>query len=195
LVNGNTANIRDSIKKRLEALYEMRQPRDAFLDEALAFELIEISHAIKREIAVLDVSVGDAATVAFPRLSTLRRETRLSGVRCIHTHPRGSEELSGIDLHTLRTSRLDAMCAIGIDAKGKFTGLQAAVLTPDGKEAEVCDVDTLDALPLYELMRRIREVDDAMVRADAPIAEAPEKERAVLLGRAGQNGGRGGGLY
>lgn len=190
MVNGNTANIRDSIKKRLEALYEMRQPRDAFLDEALAFELIEISHAIKREIAVslgrdgtvLDVSVGDAATVAFPRLSTLRRETRLSGVRCIHTHPRGSEELSGIDLHTLRTSRLDAMCAIGIDAKGKFTGLQAAVLTPDGKEVEVCDVDTLDALPLYELMRRIREVDDAMVRADAPIAEAPEKERAVLLG-------------
>ena len=191
MVNGNTANIRESMLKRLEAIYGMRVGHDVFLSEELAAELIEASHLLKREIAVslgrdgsvLDVSVGDAAAVQFPQLHLLRRETRLSGVRCIHTHPKGTPELSGIDINTLKTSRLDAMCAIGIGDNGECTGVQAALIAPDGKSIETYVAGPRDALPLSGLMKRIRETDGALMKADVPIFKAPEEERAVLVGR------------
>ncbi|MFZ5974042.1 MAG: GTPase HflX [Bacillota bacterium] len=190
MVNGNTANIRESMLKRLDAIYGMRVGRDAFITKELAGELIEVSHLLKREIAVslgrdgsvLDVSVGDAATVRFPQLSLLRRETRLSGVRCIHTHPKGTAELSGIDINTLKTSRLDAMCAIGIGEDGAFTGLQAALIAPGGESIETYAAVSWDALPLTVLMKRIRETDDALMKANVPVFKAPQEERAVLVG-------------
>ena len=195
MVNGNTANIHESLLKRLDAVYGMRAGRDEFLPAALAGELIELSHSIKKEVAVslgrdgtvLDVSVGDAAAVRFPQLQLLRRETRLSGVRCIHTHPMGTPDLSGIDVNTLKTSRLDAMCALGIAEDGAFTGLQAALITPDGTNIEIHNADSLLALPLSGLMRRIRETDAALMKANTPLFKAPGEERAVLIGLK-QNG-------
>ena len=190
MVNGNTANIRESLLKRLDAIYEMRAGRGEFLPAALAGELVELSFAIKKEIAVsmgrdgtvLDVSIGDADAVRFPQLQLLRRETRLSGVRCIHTHPMGSPALSGIDVHTLKTSRLDAMCALGIDDGGACTGLQAALIASDGMNIETYETASLAALPLSGLMRRIRETDAALMKANAPLFQASGEECAVLIG-------------
>lgn len=197
MVNGNTANIRESMLKRLDAINGMCVGRDAFLTDELARELIEVSHALKREIAVslgrdgsvLDVSVGDTAAVKFPQLRLMRRETRLSGVRCIHTHPKGTPELSGIDINTLKTSRLDAMCAIGISENGAFTGVQAALIAPDGKNIETYAAVSWDALPLSGLTKRIHETDDALVKANVPIFKTPEEESAVLVGLNEEKGG------
>lgn len=197
LVKGNTENIRQSVLDRLEKIYDIRVGRDEFLSRDVAIEMIEISHAIKREIAIsigrdgtiMDVSIGDASSVAFPQLRTLRRESRLSGVRCIHTHPKGTPELSGIDINTLKNSVLDAMCAIGITDEGKFCGMQVGMITEDGKSVEAYNVQSLNQLPLALLMDRIREIDEAIMKSNAPVFEPPTVEKAVLIGfRDARNG-------
>ena len=41
-------------------------------------------------------------------------KSRLSGVRCVHTHPGGNPNLSGVDISALKNNRFDAMVAIGV---------------------------------------------------------------------------------
>ncbi len=94
MVNGNTANIRENLLKRLDAVYGMRAGRDEFLPAALAGELIELSHSIKKEVAVslgrdgtvLDVSVGDAAAVRFPQVAAPAQGNAAVG-RKVYPHP------------------------------------------------------------------------------------------------------------
>ncbi len=43
-----------------------------------------------------------------------RGKARLSGVRCIHTHPNGEGRLSPVDINSLLSLNLDAMIALGV---------------------------------------------------------------------------------
>jgi len=135
MIHGNVAGIRESVLAELEKLYEMEFERDQFLPDRLLSLLVRHTMALGRELmvymtregSVLEVAVGSIASVGLPERHLRRNTDRLSGIRCIHTHPGGDARLSDVDEQALRLLRFDAMCAVGV-ADGIATGISAAFL-------------------------------------------------------------------
>ena len=125
-IHGNTEGVRKTLLEEMETLYDYPIGRDEFLPEELGSAMASLSARINREIAVyiarsgrvMDVTIGTVDNVELADVRLRRNEARLSGVRCIHTHPGGSAELSDVDLSALKTLMLDAMCC----DRGKCTG-------------------------------------------------------------------------
>jgi len=135
MIRGNTQGIRQSALDELERLFDTDWARDQFLPDRLLNTLVRFTDQLNRELMVymsrdgnvLEISVGSAASVSLPERSLRRSVERLSGIRCIHTHPGGSARLSDVDEQALRLLRFDAMCAIGVQ-DGIATGITAAFL-------------------------------------------------------------------
>ena len=135
MIHGNLEGIRDSYLRELETLYEASFDRDLFLPEELLHVLVRFTELINREMlvylgrdgSVLEIAIGSIGSIALPELHLRRNLDRLSGFRCIHTHPGGNAELSSVDLQALRLMRFDSMCAVGV-RDGACTGVSAAFL-------------------------------------------------------------------
>lgn len=121
-IYGNLKGIRNSVIEELKTLYELRLDAGQLVTAELALKLADITDFINREVSVyisrsgqvLAVAVGDDQSVELPPIEGRRGVSRLSGVRCIHTHPNGNPALSGVDISALKNNRFDAMVAIGV---------------------------------------------------------------------------------
>ena len=99
-VLGNTEGLRNNTIAILEQLYQLRVPPWQLVSSEIAIQMAKITSTINREInifldrkgTVLSVSVGDSNTVTLPNLPGRRGSGRLSGIRCIHTHPGGNSQ-------------------------------------------------------------------------------------------------------
>jgi GTP-binding protein HflX len=135
MIHGNVTGIRESMLADLERLYDMEFERDQFLPDRLLQLLVRHTMALGRELmvymtregSILEIAVGSIASVGLPERHLRRNTERLSGIRCIHTHPGGDAHLSDVDEQALRLLRFDAMCAVGV-AGGIATGISAAFL-------------------------------------------------------------------
>ena len=137
-VLGNTEGLKNNVIAMLEQLYQLRVPPWQLVSPEIAIQMAKITSAINREVNifldrkgnVLSVSVGDSNTVTLPDLPGRRGSGRLSGIRCIHTHPGGNSQLSGIDLSALRSHKYDLMAAIGVnDEKPEEFVFDFAIIT------------------------------------------------------------------
>ncbi len=152
----------------------------------LAETIARISQEINREISVLinrrgivvDISIGDSATVSFPQIDSRRGKSRLSAIRCIHTHPSGTGMLSQVDISTLQKLRLDTMLAMGIN-DGQPSEIYAGCLTAE-QDVDVYGPFTLGEPRLNYLFKIIEELD-ASARDDIHDNEE-EAEKAILVG-------------
>ena len=191
-IHGNTAGIRETQLRELEAIYDCPFEMNEFAPRGLLTELARHSCALNREIAVyvsrdgdvLDVIVGVMDSVPLMDLRLRRNSARLSFVRCIHTHPGGNAELSDVDISALRSLMLDSMCAVGVGDNGQVTGVSAAFLTE--KEKGVPGVETT---PIYPLKRVPQEAwMEEIARSDKRVLEGEDSgsldapERALLVG-------------
>lgn len=121
MIHGELDGIRKSFLTRIEELYDFSVPFGQVITSELAQKMIEITADMNREIAVYinrrglitAVAIGDIATVVLPEIDGRRSTNRLSGTRCIHTHPSGDTQLSGVDVASLKQIRFDLMAAIG----------------------------------------------------------------------------------
>lgn len=198
-LNGNLTGIKSTMLERIKGLYEFRQGLDEFASFELLGELCACSGEINREISIyiardgsiVDVSVGDSAKVSMPAMRLVRNEDRLCGVRCIHTHPSGDGRLSGVDLGTLRSMKLDCMAAVGV-LNGKPTQLYAAYLGDYDEEAGGRAALVYGPLRPYKLPQRalIAEIynSDDRFRSTTKDVEAVEQERAILVGMENSEG-------
>lgn len=197
--NGNLTGIKSAMLDRLKSLYDFKQGLDEFASFELLSELCACSGEINREISVyisrdgsiVDVSVGDSAKVSMPSMRLVRNEDRLCGVRCVHTHPSGDGRLSGVDLGTLRSMKLDCMAAVGV-SDGKPTQLYAAYLgdfdeDTGSRAALVYGPMRPYKLPQKALIAEIFNSDDRF-RSTTKEVEAVEQERAVLVGMDNDEG-------
>lgn len=197
--NGNLTGIKSAMLDRLNSLYDFKQGLDEFASFELLSELCACSGEINREISVyisrdgsiVDVSVGDSAKVSMPSMRLVRNEDRLCGVRCIHTHPSGDGRLSGVDLGTLRSMKLDCMAAVGV-SDGKPTQLYAAYLgdfdeDTGSRAALMYGPMRPYKLPQKALIAEIFNSDDRF-RSTTKEVEAVEQERAVLVGMDNDEG-------
>jgi GTP-binding protein HflX len=188
-IHGNIEGIRNSTIAEMKAIYDFPVPSDQFMPQELLQLLCGYSASFNREIAVylsrygevLDVLVGKADHIDLPDLRLRRSERRLSMVRCIHTHPKGSGELSDVDISALVSLRLDAICAVGTDADGRATTAQCAFLTPERPgEAERTAILNARRLPDADWLQKILDVDVALTAGATDTHE--ETERAILVG-------------
>ena len=133
MIQGNTTGIRESLLNEMERLYDMEFERDQFLPDRLLNLLVKFTEAINREMlvyvgrdgTVLEIAIGNISTIVLPELHLRRNLERLSGLRCIHTHPGGTAYLSDVDIQALRLLRFDSMCAVGVQ-DGRASGISAA---------------------------------------------------------------------
>jgi len=120
-VSGNLESLKQSVLAEIESIYDLGADRDVLLPEELALKLAQLTGKINREIAVyinrkgriVDVIVGDSRTVSLNEIEGRRDKARLSGIRCIHTHPNGDGRLSAVDINSLLNLKMDAIIAIG----------------------------------------------------------------------------------
>ena len=188
---GNVESLKESVLNEIEALYDFEIAREEFLPPELVRRLSELTGRINREIAVfihrkgtvVSVSIGDSGTVSLPEVEGRRSRTRLSAIRCIHTHPGGEGKLSSVDINSLLHLRLDAMVAVGV-REGKPTEVYAAVpITGQDCSFEKADVFgpfEPDDIRLDGLIGVIAE-RDRMCTGSAPSNES-DVERAIVVG-------------
>ena len=135
MIHGNLTGIRESTLNELDKLYDAEFGREDFLPDRLLNLLVRYTDILNREMlvylgrdgAVLEIAIGSIGSIALPELHLRRNLDRLSGFRCIHTHPGGDAKLSDVDLQALRLLRFDSMCAVGV-GEGRCTGISAAFL-------------------------------------------------------------------
>lgn len=186
-ISGNTDSLKAALLAELEELYDLPADRDSFLPDVLAQRLASITGRINREIAVYinrrgsitDICLGDSATVTLSEVEGRRGGSRLSGIRCVHTHPNGEGMLSAVDLNSLANLKLDAMTAVGVRDGGAvevFTALPPA----EGSGGPEIFGPFSEGRQLDFLMDLIYERDGAGPAGPENVAAAGEK--AVLVG-------------
>ena len=122
-IHGNIDGVRNSMLAEMEAIYDFQMPSDQILPQELLTQLCGYSASLNREIAiyitrygeVVDLFIGKADHVDLPDVRLRRGDRRLSMVRCVHTHPKGSGLLSDVDISALLSLRFDTICAVGVD--------------------------------------------------------------------------------
>lgn len=191
MIHGNLEGIRASLIEEMDKLYTMEFDEDLFAPPELIALLSRYSTQIRREVSVymtrageiVDVSIGNIDSVPLPEMHLRRNLQRLSGVRCIHTHPGGHPELSDVDLQALITLKLDAMAAIGV-LNERATGIQAAFLgerVGGIPQPELTGIIAISKIPQRDWMDRIEE-SDRILAASAKEEIVDRPERAILVG-------------
>lgn len=125
-VLGQIEGIKRHLLVQLRDLYAFEPEVDEFLPLPIATVMAKITAACKREIVVLvnrrgrvmQVAVGEATTTSVQSMPDRRSNSRLSGLRCLHTHPQGDSTLSEADYSALGRNRYDAVIAIGVEEDG-----------------------------------------------------------------------------
>ena len=191
MIHGNTAGIRESMLAELEKLYDAEFERDQFLPDRLLNTLVRFTDQINREMlvylgrdgAVLEIAIGDIGSIALPELHLRRNLDRLSGFRCIQTHPGGDARLSTVDLQALRLLRFDSMCAVGVQ-DARCTGVCAAFLGET--EYDKLSILTYGPVKPGRIPQQLwmHEIELADARVSAAIAKGgivEEAEKAMLI--------------
>ena len=190
-IHGNIAGIRDIVLQEMLLLYDMEMSADEFLSDEVCDALVRVTAIINREVLIYvsrvgkieDVRVGDDHSVHMEEMRLVRNIDRLSGVRCIHTHPGGTGYLSDVDLGSLNALRLDAMCAIGVK-EGRASSVYAAYIGEMEEEERVPIIYgpmRAHHLPQKQLMDAIFEADKRLLTDTYNIVEI-KPDRAVLAG-------------
>ena len=193
MVNGNLKGIKNFIKERIEALDGASFDSSKFLDEELANELSDITNQLNKEVCVylsrageiLYVNLGEEDRASLINISLRRSNSRLSGLRCIHTHPGGNGHLSSIDIESLKKIKFDAMCAIGVNENGS-TNVSMAVLSDNEQGYEYYSAPSVERIPQDKWMNFIFDADK-LIKHENIQEQEKTKERVLLIGNDAQS--------
>ena len=192
---GNLKGIRNSVIEELKTLYDMKLTSGQLLSAELALKLADITDFINREISVyitrsgqiIKVVVGSNETVELPAVEGRRGSSRLSGIRCVHTHPNGAPSLSGVDISALKSNRFDCMVAIGVTSPYYAESTLGFGMIVGIDENEQFIVENYGPLTMAEaeniyfpnLVNTVERILDKQTNSTS-LAQA--QERAVLVG-------------
>ncbi|MCW2278904.1 GTPase HflX [Heliophilum fasciatum] len=183
-VKGNLQGLANALIRRVENLWQFQGERELLFSPDLGREMAAITEACGREIAVFidrrgqirDVIVGDAMTVALSATRDRRSSSRLSGIRCVHTHPGASPALSEVDHSALRQLSLD--CMVVIAAAPPHAG-SVAFLT---SATESCEFGPMSfhRLSAYDWLQQVQALDKQFI--PPPQMTEAAQEKAFLIG-------------
>lgn len=134
-IAGNVESVRRVTLEYMESFLDTEWSPGSFLPPEVVEMMVRVTLEVGREVAVclnrknrvVSISLGDERSVPIPEGPSRRSETRLSGIRLLHTHPNGTVLPSQVDLNSLQNLRLDAMVVLGVreplrDASGDPNG-------------------------------------------------------------------------
>lgn len=192
---GNLKGIRNSVIEELKTLYDMKLSSGQLLSAELALKLADITEFINREVSVyitrsgqiVRVAVGSNETVELPAVEGRRGSSRLSGIRCVHTHPNGTPSLSGVDISALKSNRFDCMIAIGVTAPDYSQSTLGFGMIVGMDENEQFVVENYGPLTMAEaetiyFPNLVTTVERILEKQTASTSLAQAQERAVLVG-------------
>lgn len=192
-IKGNIKGIRDSVIAELQKLYDMQSPQ--LVSQELAVKLADITEYINRKISVyitrsgqiIEIAVGDNATVELPSFSGRRGAGRLSGIRCIHTHPGGNPYLSGVDISALKNNKYDAMVAIGVVSpdftKSELTfGLITGIDSNENYTAECYGPYSIEDAENINFVNTVSTIERILDKQTGTASLQVMSERAILIG-------------
>lgn len=194
-IYGNLKGIRNSVIDELKTFYDIRIEGGSLLNTELAMRMADVTDFINREVSVylsrsgqvLAVAVGNDQSVELPPVEGRRGTIRLSGVRCVHTHPNGNPNLSGVDISALKNNRFDAMVAIGVTSPnfsesvltfGMITGID------DNEQYEVECYGTLTPTEAEGIFfpNLVATVERILDKQSGSAILAQGTERAIIVG-------------
>ena len=192
---GNLKGIRNSVIEELKTLYDMKLSSGQLLSAELALKLADITEFINREVSVyitrsgqiIRVAVGSNETVELPAVEGRRGNSRLSGIRCVHTHPNGTPSLSGVDISALKANRFDCMIAIGVTAPDYTQSTLGFGMIVGMDENEQFVVENYGPLTMAEaetiyFPNLVTTVERILEKQTSSTSLAQAQERAVLVG-------------
>lgn len=197
-VNGNLDGIKDSYLDILDSIYDLNSDPDQLTSEEIMHIIVDITQKIEKEISiyinrrgkVLNVTVGDAYTVALPGMSLRRGNSRLSGLRCIHTHPSSNGNLSSVDLSALENLRLDLIAAIGVNGKG-ISNIYMGFIVPADKESidsyRIIGPLSVNVAMGINVLEEIKDIEKNIELAASNPTDEDGKERVMLVGLSTQD--------
>lgn len=193
-VNGTLSGIRNVHIESLDKIYDITVGTGELVNVEILDIMARMTGILKKEISVfvnrrgvvMDVTVGDHSTVHLSSEVDYRRGSRrLSGVRCIHTHPDGNGLLSKVDISALIKLRLDCMAAVGVK-DGSIDDIFIGCLTPDsGALTEnysilgPYDGDTIFEINILDM---VREIEKGINAVSPEVTGQDNCERVLLVG-------------
>ncbi len=195
-VHGKLSGLKNSQLKLLSNLYRRKAPPEMPVSVELARALSELSLELGRGVSLLldrrgrvtTVAVGDAQDTPLPPLYG-EAESRLYGLRLVHTHLKGGG-LSGGDLSKLFLNRLDAIVALEVlksERGGSLLGdAHFAMIAPPTAAEEDWIIEaprSVRELESLDMLGRIRALEEELSRGQtAREVKRSGAERAVLIG-------------
>ncbi|MGL6015385.1 MAG: GTPase HflX, partial [Selenomonadaceae bacterium] len=190
-VQGNTKNIKHYIIDQLETVYEMQVPIGQISTNEINEQIIAVTELLAREVAVyinrqgkvIQVAVGDTGTVDLPEIKERTSNLRLSGIRCIHTHPGSDTTLSAPDLSSLRRLRFDVMVALGKKGSDILASMAFFTGEYDDDIPQLQGIGPVEAGALHSInLTYLTTVVDKKLSRDTMILTEDDEERAILAG-------------
>ena len=188
-IHGDLQGIRRSTLERLKKVYEAQIPSGQTITQELAEFMVELTRQLNKELVVyinrlgkvIYVSVGDFRSAELAGVDGRRSRSRLSGIRCIHTHPGGDSRLSGVDINALRDMRFDIMAALGAgDGPIEVSLGYISGLSDSGYNTQVAGPVSLEAFLHLDLVYLTGQIEKELEQGD--LKEPNETERAILVG-------------
>ena len=147
----------------------------------------EVSVYLSRSGQVLAVAVGNDQSVELPPVEGRRGTSRLSGVRCVHTHPNGNANLSGVDISALKKNRFDAMVAIGVTSPNFSESVLTFGMITGIDENEQYEVECYGTLTPTEaegifFPNLVATVERILDKQSGSSSLAQGTERAIIVG-------------
>jgi len=189
-IAGNIKGISRVLLAEMESWFEHKLPKSQILDSELAEAMARITGLLGREIAiyinrrgrVVNISVGSGDQVSLEADCGRRGEGRPSGIRCIHTHPRGSGALSDVDFSALAMLCLDCIAALGVNEKGLITDIGLSWLAPlEENQEEQTVYPELQAFLDVDFSQKIKDLDKGWKREELYLNHDEDRERAILV--------------
>lgn len=189
-IHGDTAGLKKNVLTRLEHLYNLTVPPDQIISSDLTHMLLELSHDLRKELAIyinrrgqiVAVIIGGVYSVELPESSTRRSREQLSGIRCIHTHPNSASNLSKADIAALKELRFDLVAAIAYnDSSAEISfGFISAAKDDSLTLEEIGPIPLDEAIPI-DLGYLITQIEQGLHK-ESTSSTTVQKERALLIG-------------
>lgn len=190
-VHGDISGLKKSMIDNIQELYAAAIPYGQIITQELAEQMLSITSQINREVAVFlnrrgqvaAVAIGNVSTVDLPYTEGRKSETRLSGIRCVHTHPGTDSQLSNPDVSALKEMRYDVM--VSLSSSGGNIESSVGFISASGSDGY--EVQTIGPLSLNELLDLnltylISEIESLLEQNSNRSSTIARRECALLVG-------------
>lgn len=193
-IHGDISGMKKYVIEKLESLYEYKIYVGQISTNELVDAMLELTELTAREVAVyinrrgriVQVAIGDTKNVQLPEVSGRKSSVRLSGIRCIHTHPGGEATLSNPDLSALKRLRFDLMMAVAGSGDKKFASFAFLTGEYNDKDADL-EIQGVGPVPLADVLKinlthLVTIVDKKFGSQNGTTETIDTQERAIIAG-------------